>query len=127
MRPPVPVIRALAHALVVSALIFVPSLWLLPPPVWRLPFPTLVILATFVVGYLAATLLLERTSQPRTDNQFARAIIVGVVMFGICLAVVWLLWWRSPRLFAGDLPVAALATSVLLGVAALVLMRVFDH
>jgi hypothetical protein len=125
MRPPVPVIRALAHALVVSALIFVPSLWLLPPPVWRLPFPTLVMLATFVVGYLAATLLLERTSQPRTDNQFARAIIVGVVTFGICLAVVWLLWWRSPRLFAGDLPVAALATSVLLGVAALVLTRLF--
>ena len=121
------IIRALAHALMAVVLIVVPALWLLPRPLWRLPLPTLVVLATLVVAYLAAALVLDRTSWPRIGNEILRAVVVSIAAFGVCVAVVSLLWWRSPRIFAGDLPWGALVTSALLGLVALVVTGAFRH
>ena len=104
-----------------------PSLWLLPCRVWRLPYAVLAVLAAFAVAYLVAAMILERTTRPRVGSGFARAVVVGIATLGVCLAVVWFLWWRSPRIFAGDLPWAALGTSMFLGLIALVLTRISRH
>ena len=104
------------HALIVGALILVPSLWLAPPPLWRLAPPQLAAIAAFAVAYLAAVFILRASGELRP--RLSRVIFIGTAVFSACFTLVILLMWVVPGIVPPDFPRAALATSLLGGLAA---------
>ncbi len=114
------IVTVLGHALVVVALIVVPSLWLAPPTFRGLPASQLTMIGIFPLGYLVSVLILSRSRARDASIRASYVILVGIASFGVCFAVVILSEWLLPEVLSSEFPRQALVTSVCLGLLGLV-------
>lgn len=105
------------HALIVGALILIPSLWLAPPTLWRLTASQLTVVGIFPAAYFLGILLLARKQPQTRPLQPGKALVLGSAMFGICFVAVVLAEWLFPGIFLATYPREALFTSFTLSIA----------